>query len=104
MQFFIADVRKRTNADSNVTHQAVPEVRNFPDDAKGGDGAFPQMKNYKKLLATFSEFAPRRPMIPLPSTSRDAKASPWNGPPAHPKARLIFTPRVPTHPESRSAF
>lgn len=63
MQFFIADVRKRMNADSQMTPHAVPESRDLREEKEGGDAA--EMKNYKTMLATFSEFAPETPDDPM---------------------------------------
>jgi hypothetical protein len=61
MQVYIADVRKRLNADASMTHQAIPEARTFSTDA--GDSADAQ--SYKKILATFKKFAPETPDEPV---------------------------------------
>jgi hypothetical protein len=60
MQFFIADVRKRLNADASMSHQAIPESRTFSTDGDSADA-----QNYKKLLATFKKFAPETPDEPV---------------------------------------
>jgi hypothetical protein len=64
-EFFIADVRKRANAEANTPHQANPEPRQFPL-AHRDTPDTAQMKNYESLRKTFSEFAPETPDDPIP--------------------------------------
>jgi hypothetical protein len=60
MQFFLADVRKRLNADASMSHQAIPEARSFTLAADSPEGT-----NYQKLLDTFMKVAPETPDDPV---------------------------------------
>jgi hypothetical protein len=63
-EFYIADVRKRANADSNMQPQAIPERRVFPPEM-GVDESSPEMKRYQHLVDEFARHAVEIPDDPV---------------------------------------
>jgi len=60
--FYIADVRKRANPDFNMSPQAIPEQRAFPDEVDAGSAVGKDYQRYLDIFGVEGDEIPEDPV------------------------------------------